>query len=171
MNIPVLGPLVPDPRLPQWLVSPPHEVPFLGPRKLPIILDSLEEADEKEVESAITSFLKLGPADRRGISLYVFAQYRKIAELVSEEDLGCQIESPEAVWQHVHPSQVLISRRHRRDRAIYISIAAECDWEPEHGLQIVFKGGSQLVRVSDQDGHLTHADAYDLPEEQNRIVS
>jgi hypothetical protein len=171
MNIPILGPLIPDPSVPEWLVAQPREIPLLGGRKLPIILNSLEEADEQEAESAITSFLKLGPADRLGISLYVFAHYKKISELVSNEDLGCQIESPEEVWQHVHPSEVFVKRRARRDCAIYISVAAECDWEREHGLQIVFKGGNQLVRVSDQDGHLTHADAYDVPEEQNRIVS
>lgn len=136
-----------------------------------ITLDSLEEADKQDVENAIASFLKLGPADRLAISRYVFADYRRMAELVSKEDLGCRIESEAAVWQHVHPSEVFISRRHRRDRAIYISITAECDWEPEHGLQITYRRGSELARVSDQDGHLTHTDAYDLPEEQDKINS
>ena len=85
--------------------------------------------------------------------------------------MGCRITLDEEVWQHVRSSEVFISRRHRPDNAIYISISAECDWEPEPGLQIGHRRGSELTRVSDQDGHLTQTDAYDLPEEQDRIVS
>ncbi len=43
----------------------------------------------------------------------------------------------------------------QNDNLIYIQIAAECDWEEEHGLQIIYKNGNQLSRVSEQDGHLT----------------
>ena len=51
-----------------------------------------------------------------------------------------------------------------------ISISAECDWEVEHGLQMVFRGGGRLSRVSDQDGHLTHSDVYDTPENEDKIA-
>lgn len=170
MNISSLGPLEPDPCTPEWLISEPREIPFFDDRKLRIVLESLDESDTQEVESALDSFLKLGAADRLAISPYVFANYKTRAELMSEQDLGGRIESEDAVWQHVHPSEIFVSRRSRRDCAIYISIAAECDWEPEHGLQIIFRRGLELVRVSEQDGHLTHTDAYDLPEDQDRIV-
>ena len=45
----------------------------------------------------------------------------------------------------------------------------DCDWEPEHGLQLVFRKGQSLSRVSDDDGHLTYSDAFNLPEDQDRI--
>ena len=170
MNVRALGPLNPDPHVPGWLVSEPKEIPFFDGLKLPFFLDALDEADEQEVESALGSFFKLGPIDREAASPYVFANYRRMAEMVDEEDLDSRIESEDDVWQHVHPSDIYISRRHRRDRSIYISIAAECDWEREHGLQIVYKKGLELTRVSDQDGHLTHTDAFDLPEGQDEIV-
>ena len=51
---------------------------------------------------------------------------------------------------------------------VYVQVACECAWESEHGLQLVFRQGATLSRVSDQDGHLTHADAYDLPEDQEQ---
>ena len=76
---------------------------------------------------------------------------------------------PEEVWAHLQPTAIHVSRRHRRDQRVYVQITAECDWEPEHGLQIVYCEGNRLVRVSDQDGHLTHTDAYDLPEAEDRI--
>jgi hypothetical protein len=170
MNIPILGPLKPDQHFPEWLVSEPLEIPFFGDLKLPVTLRYLDEADEEHIKTAVASFLNLGVGDRFAMSRYIFQNYRIIAGHVSGENLGCQIESEEGVWQHVHPTAVNISKRDRRDQAIYIVIAAECDWEPEHGLQIVFRRGSELARVSDQDGHLTYTDAYALPEDQDRIV-
>jgi len=50
-------------------------------------------------------------------------------------------------------------------------VACECDWEPEHGLQLVFRQGRKLTRISAQDGHLTEADAYDKPDEEDELLS
>ncbi len=171
LHISILGPLKPDPHIPEWLVSEPLPIPFFDGHNLSVTIKDLRETDVRDIEHATSSFLKLGHRDRLAASRYVFANYQRTAELVSELDLGCLIESEEAVWLHVRPSEIFVSRRHRRDCAIYVSIVANCDWEPEHGLQLVYRRGSELVRVSDQDGHLTHTDAYDLPEEQDRIVS
>lgn len=171
LHIPALGPLHRDLHIPEWLVSEPLPIPFFNGQKLPVTIEGLKESDQKEIEDAISSFLKLGCVDRLAISGYVFANYQQTAELVSEDDLGCHIESEQAVWDHVQPGAIYISRRHRRDCAIYLMIGANCDWEPEHGLQIVYRRGSELVRVSQQDGHLTQTDACDLPEGEDRIVS
>jgi hypothetical protein len=170
MKIPAIGALRPHPDVPEWQTSDPIEIPYFDGKKFAIILEVLEDSDEEDVQSAIVCFLNLGPKDRLRASQYVFANYREIANLVSKEDLGCQIASKEDVWEHVHPSEIFVSKRDRRDRAIYIQITAECDWEPEHGLQIIYRRGAELSRVSDQDGHLTHTDAYDLPEDQDRIA-
>ena len=89
---------------------------------------------------------------------------------MGEEDIECRVSVPEAVWAHVQPTGIVVSRRHRRDCAIYVQITANCDWEPEHGLQIIYRRGCELSRVSDYDGHLAHADAYGLPEDQDRII-
>ncbi len=74
------------------------------------------------------------------------------------------------VWEYVHPSEIFVRRRSRREKGVYVQITAECDWEPEHGLQIIYRRGKELSRVSDQDGHLTQTDAYDLPEDQDKIA-
>lgn len=169
LHIAMLGPLKRDFHIKEWLVSEAFPIPFLDGQKLPITIQDPKEGDQEEIDHAISSFLMLSHDDRLAISRYIFANYRQMAELVSAEDLGCEIESEETVWEHVQPSAIYVSRRDRRDCAIYVAIAANCDWEPEHGLQVVFRRGSELVRVSDQDGHLTHTDAYDLPEEEDRI--
>jgi hypothetical protein len=171
LHIRVLGPLRRDPHIPEWLVSEPLPISFFDGHMLPVTIEGLKESDQKGIEDVLSAFLRLGRIDRLAISGYVFANYQKTAELVSEDDLGCHIESEQAVWEHVQPGAIYISRRGRRDCAIYLMVGANCDWEPEHGLQIVYRRGSELVRVSQQDGHLTHTDAYDLPEEEETIVS
>lgn len=155
MNIPALGALTPDSRIPEWLVSQRIAVSWLGGERLKFTLDGLEDADESDARSAIEAFLALGPDARKTVAPYIFANYRQIAEVVSEKDLGCRIAAEQDVWSHITFSEVFVSRRHRRDNEIYVQVTAECDWEPEHGLQLVYRGGKELVRVSEQDGHLT----------------
>jgi hypothetical protein len=71
----------------------------------------------------------------------------------------------------VHPSEIYVTRRPKNDQDIYIQIACECDWEEEHGLQLVFRQGKKLTRVSSQDGHITEADAYGRPDEEDELLS
>lgn len=170
MNIPELGSLLRDKQIDTWLISDPVTVPYFDGKKLTFTLDGLTESDTQDARSAISAFLKLGPKDRLEAGKYVFANYRQMAALVDEDDLGCRITSEDEVWKHVHPSEIFVSKRRRRDNYIYIQITAECDWEAEHGLQIIYRQGQELSRVSDQDGHLTHSDAYGLPEDQDKIV-
>jgi len=170
VNIPQLGPLHPDPRIPEWLISEPVSIPYFDGIRLTFILDGLTDPDTEDIQSAVGAFLALGSDARLAVSSYVFQNYRRMVDAVGEGDVGFHVARPEAIWAHVHPSEIFISRRHHRDKLIYVQIAAECDWEREHGLQLVYRRGSKLSRVSDQDGHLTHTDAYNIPEEQDRIA-
>jgi len=169
MNIQALGALHPYPDVPEWLQSVPIAIPYFDGLALCFILDSLEALDEHEATAAIESFLNLEPEDRLAASPNVYNNYRRIADLADDEDLGCRIDTDSTVWKYVRPTEVFVSRRHRGDRAIYVQVTAECDWEPEHGLQIIFRCGRELSRLGYQDGHLTHSDAYGLPENPDRI--
>jgi hypothetical protein len=169
MNIPSLGPLHPDARFPEMLVSSPVRIPYFDGHEMTFTIDGLPDVEAAAIEAAIHSFLQLGPHDRSVATPYVFQNYRRMVEALGDEGLDFEVSEPEGVWQHVHPSEIFVSQRGRRDNLIYLQITAECDWEGEHGLQIVYRRGVELSRVSDQDGHLTHTDAYDLPEDQDRI--
>ena len=37
---------------------------------------------------------------------------------------------------------------------------ANCDWEEEHGLMLVWRNGTTLTKVGGYDGHLTNVNAY-----------
>jgi hypothetical protein len=165
-----LGELHPDLHIPEWLVSNPHPIPYFDGLSLPVTFDCVEEGMPLDARSALHAFLLLGDSERRAASPYVFKNYRDFVAVVGDEDVGCEINDSADVWRFVTPTEIRVSRRPRRDQAIYVQIMAECEWEPEHGLQIVYRSGSRLSRVSDQDGHLTWTDAYDLPEGQDRIA-
>jgi hypothetical protein len=170
MNFPPLSGLRQNSHIPAWLTSNPTAVPYFEGQMLTFTLKSLGESDQNDAQCAVAAFLSLERKDRLAAGPYVFANYRRMAGLIGEEDLSCKIDSQDQVWVHVHPSEIFVSRRRRRDRVIYVEIMAECDWEREHGLQIIYRRGCELSRVSDQDGHLTHADAYNLPEDQDKIA-
>ena len=43
----------------------------------------------------------------------------------------------------------------------YVVVEANCDWEEEHGLMLVWKDGKRLTKVGGYDGHLSNVWAYD----------
>ena len=71
-----------------------------------------------------------------------------------------EIKAPADVWDHIRfGGEPLVSRRSKGDGGIYVSLECECDWEEEHGLQIVFENGRRVNKVGPYDGHLTNSDA------------
>jgi hypothetical protein len=162
-----LGELTQDPDIPVWWVSQPVAVPLLGGQRLPftVTVEATDDVYPPDVAEAVRNFLALGRDGRAAAAPLVYKNYADFADAVSEVDV--EIAGPAAVWDHVQVTEIHVDRRHRRDRDVYVQVSCNCDWEVEHGLQLVYRQGSRLVRVSDQDGHLTHADAYDLPENQD----
>ena len=159
-----LGTLSPDSRIAEWWVSGPVLVPLFRGTSLPfvMIVPPVDGRFAPDVIEAVQHFLALGDGDRLAASDRVYKNYVDFMDATDLEPLG--IEQPSEIWRFVTPFEVMIDRRGRRDGDVYVRVACECEWEPEHGLQLVFRGGRKLVRVSEQDGHLTHADAYDVPD-------
>jgi hypothetical protein len=171
MNIQPLGNLECDPRIPEWLRSAHTAVPYFGGLPLPFVLRGVKnDPTPGDFENALRAFFHLGPTDREQAGHYVFRLYRQFVEAVGEDEFDFTIPSASAVWDFVTPTEIHVSRRRRRDRLIYVEILAECRWEIEHGLDVIYRSGSTLSRVSEQDGHITTSDAFDFPEERNTII-
>ena len=118
----------------------------------------------------MSAFFRLGSSDREQAGRYVFRLYSQFVEAVGEDEFDFSIPSASVVWDFVTPTEIHVSRRHRRDQLVYVEILAECRWEVEHGLAVVYRSGSKLSRASEQDGHLTTSDAFDFPEERDTII-
>ncbi|HEY3324008.1 MAG TPA: hypothetical protein VGP72_26380 [Planctomycetota bacterium] len=169
MHIEHLGELTQHPNVEEWMQSVAVEVKYFGGQTLPFVLENLAgDAAPVEFSDAVARFLNLTTADREVASKYVFKNYTEFCRAVGDEDVGVRIASAQQVWDHVKPTCVYVKRR-RANKKVYVLVAAECGWEQEHGLQLVFREGQQLSRVSSQDGHLTHCDAYGLPDSKDRI--
>lgn len=69
-----------------------------------------------------------------------------------------EIAADSDIWDHVQPRFVSLDAD--ENGTIYVNIEAECDWEIEHGLQLVLQNGDRSVRVSSYSGHLTDGRAY-----------
>lgn len=173
-----IGVLKQDERFEDWWESNPIKIPFFNQTELKVIFrDFILEHDAtfiSEAERAFENFLIKEEKNRLSITDEVYRNFQEFVEEVGLEYLGDEIQNiktKEEIWNFVYPSDIYITRRHRRDQDIYLEVTCECDWEPEHGLQLVFRKGKTLTRVSGQDGHITDADAHDIPDSEDKLLS
>lgn len=157
---PPFGRLTWDERL-KWWESGEIAILLFGGETTRISLDA-EQDDfrapfSSDVLIAATSFLALTSGARAEIEPHVWQEYVDMREVVAEED--CPVIARDQLWNNVQLNSVGIGRRHK-DGLVYVSIECNCEWEIEHGLQLVLQGGSRWVRVSDYSGHYTEGDAY-----------
>jgi len=168
MEIPGLGSVTEHPDIDGWLRSEKIPVKVLGGKACRFIVEGyVEDPCKEEFHAAIQNFLALDPSALTDAQEHVFAYFKdRQNDLWQPDDPEyLVIASPADVWKHVRlGSEPMVSRRHYGDQGIYISLECGCDWEEEHGLQIVFKNGQRVNKVGPYDGHLTNSDAYEEEE-------
>ncbi|MFI0450171.1 DUF6985 domain-containing protein [Actinomadura sp. 6N118] len=164
MQIPGFGQVVKDIDL-GWYQSEPVPVPALGGVLCRVIVDGYDEDPAPEdFHAAIRAFLALERSALVAAAPSIFAYYRDIMDDVvdaGDDDWYVEIEGPDTVFDHIQFGDApTISRDSHGDRHVYVSLECECDWEPEHGLQIVLRDGRTVTKVGPYNGHLTNAAAY-----------
>ncbi|HSI83214.1 MAG: hypothetical protein ACAI35_05985 [Candidatus Methylacidiphilales bacterium] len=165
MEIPALGELSFNEEFRQY-ESEPVAIPMFDGLELPftISIGEGEEVDIPLLKEAVEAFLKMGTEAKLYATPYIFKYYKYCEKRAPElvyEDLGCHITEADQVWEFVQPGSIDVTsdRAYLQGNAtpkVYVSVAAWCGWEIEHGLQLVYRHGSTLSRVSEQDGHFTH---------------
>ncbi|MBX9655673.1 hypothetical protein K2Y11_18820 [bacterium] len=145
-----------------WYCSKPMMVPVLGTVCRILVEGYDDDSRQHEFHVAISNFLQLSPNALKESEEHIFRYYQKCnasCEMHSPECLS--IETSSGVWPHVRiGNEVIVTRRAYGDKAIYVSVECNCDWEVEHGLQIVFRNGQRVNKIGQYDGHLTNSDAY-----------
>ncbi len=174
----VLGQLTQDENFSDWWKSKPFNIPFFDNMKLPIIFTGFEPEHDttflQEADQALTNFLQLTLVDRNAISDLAYRNCIAFLDAVDFDEADRplrEIKYQNEIWEFIHPSEIYLTRRPYKEQDMYVQVACGCDWEQEHGLQLVFRQGKKLTRISDQDGHLTEADAYDKPDEEDELLS
>jgi hypothetical protein len=147
-----LGNLEQDPNISEWWNSRPIPVPFCGGIALPfaIMLEGEGDPYPDDVEDAVRRFLALTEQDRAAADERVFRYYTKFVSLIPDAEVG--IQTVQQVRQHYRPTDVSVSRYLEGDGAVYVRVSCACDWDDEHGLQMVFRGGTSLSLVGPDDG-------------------
>lgn len=128
-------------------------VPFLNHTLCPINFDEFEISDA-EAERAVGAFLQLSDADRRRLSGPVHNHYlasvRAMAgEYDDERDMlgGNQPPAaPEDVWRLVTGSDLMVRKE---NGMLYVLLVSDCEWDLDHGFCMIFRHGTELVRVGD----------------------
>jgi hypothetical protein len=168
MDVPGLGEVTKDEQF-GWYYSEPISISMLGDKECRIVLDGYEEDERKEdFHIAIANFLAGSPAVLRDADEPLFRYYKDFEEWWLDDN-NEPIKLPD-VWQHVRfGSEPIVRRRPYGDKGIYISVECECDWEEEHGLQLVLKNGLKVNKLGQYDGHLTNSDALDDESLENVI--
>ena len=174
MEIPGLGAVTKDKEF-DWLYSKPMKVRALRDNKCRLVLEGYETDRHKDdFHTAIQNFLMIDDAPLNKATNHIFEYYQDCAEMnaemnAAEHNLGIplpelefpRIETPDEVWGYLElGTEPLFTRRAYGDKGIYVSLECHCDWEEEHGLQIVFKNGLVVNKVGSYDGHVTNSDAY-----------
>ncbi len=187
--LPSLGPWTTHPYAAEWSQSQPIEIPLFDNQAVPFVVPieddwgkDFYQKNKTEIEGlipkAIEAFLKLDTKYREKISEVVYGNYKQTMEIMSDDEM-VKIDSAPEVWSHIHPKEIYIKYRDRvhanadpaNNKQIYVQVCCDCDWEAEHGLVLLFKGGDKLVRVSEYDGHLTEAEAMGMPDSEDVLLS
>lgn len=141
-----LGKLEHDPEF-EWSRSQPVKVNVLNERLLPFILEDgwNQISLLRPIESSVANFLSLGPEHREQLTELVYKNYEEVRKIATVAALPMQEKSD--IWKYVYPTDIFIKQSFD-DPEIYIIVCGNCKWEPEHGLQMVFKKGNE-VSVND----------------------
>lgn len=84
----ILGELIPDKDIPEWLVSRPVGIPYLQGQTLRFILENLaEDPAPEEFEAAVRNFLSLTTSDCDLAAPHVYRNLVDFVEAVSADDV------------------------------------------------------------------------------------
>lgn len=172
----IIGQLRQSDRFEDWWTSSPIAIPFLDNEKFPItFMDFQPDHDATfihEADKALKYFLELDLNYKKEISSYVYKNYQDFVGVANDSGFPVvQINNRDDIWQNIDITEIYVTRRPYNDKDIYIVLSGGCTWEEEHGIQLVFRQGKKLTRVSDNDGHLTEADAYGKPDNEDELLS
>ena len=161
MELPGLGEVTKDAQF-GWYYSKPIPIPMLGGKQCRIVLVGYDKDERKEdFHVAIANLLSGSPAVLREADEPLFRYYSDFEEWWLE-DHKQPIKSANELWQHVRlGGELMVSRRPYGEKGIYVVVECGCDWEQEHGLQLVLKNGLKVNKLGGYDGHLTNSDAFD----------
>jgi hypothetical protein len=158
-----IGGLEPYPDLDEWLQSRPVPMSFLGGRALRLVFDA-DGLRPEEFRQSIANLLGAQPSLLTECERYVIEYCVEMQDLFGLDDNErIQVTEPADIWEHVRFGEEIhasVRRDGDDEDGVYFSLDCGCDWEEEHGLQLIIRNGLRVTKVGPYDGHLTNSDAF-----------
>lgn len=174
----IIGELKQNGQFDDWWESQLIAIPFFNNKSMKItFMDFIPIKDTefiKEADEALKLFLQKSESDRLLISNLAHKncmEFLNIVEFDEADQPLWDIKNKNEIWNFIYPQDIYLTRRNRHDDYIYLIVSCECEWEQEHGLQLIFQKGDKLARISQQDGHLTESDAYGKPDNEDELLN
>lgn len=118
-------------------------------------------------EEAIGKFLSAGPEVLEEATEALWAYYRSVASAFTDAERLAygipEIPPVSEIWDYVdfrEPPWIQLGGDQLEPAPTYVSFEREVNWEPEHGLQVVFEHGHRVCTLGPYDGHNTNAHAF-----------
>jgi len=144
-----------------WWVSQPQKIGFLDDVEMNFtITDYNPNEDENfmdEADETIRNFMSKTLKDREATNAHVYRNCMDFLDAIGYDEADqhlWDIKDPQEIWNYVTPREIYVTREPYEGKGVYLRLTFSCEWEQEHGLQLVFNKSGKLVRVSDDDGHI-----------------
>ncbi len=130
--------------------------------RVPILGQIVEISIDPEPETAnlpspaqirsLEAFLALSPDQKNGWAhqIALDCYYTCLGYKIDGETPPVRLRKRANVWRHLRLRQVFVPQ-HGNTQDRYVFIQGGCDWEEEHGLELLFKN-ERLFRVGPQEG-------------------
>ena len=150
INSKIVGRLSPTDYDPDFFYSQPFPVPYFDNKAIKIGFVEAEHQPYLEgADKTLENFFGLASIDRIQNSEVVHHYYSET--LKHDYTKPLDIQTTQHIWNFVNPTEIII--HWDENEQFYLCVSCECEWEDEHGLQLVFKNGITLIRASGHDGH------------------
>lgn len=157
IEISSVGKLWIHPDVEEWLISEPLSVPFWGGKELRFTFQGDLEIDKgflTESNKIVEKFLKVDNSEKSKFTTPIYEHYLQNKNFYDSQGWflsPLELNNESEIWQYFCPQEIFICRGDINDKSLYILVVCECEWGQEHGLQLVFKNGVELSRVSSID--------------------
>ncbi|MEO6136138.1 MAG: hypothetical protein ABIP35_13360 [Ginsengibacter sp.] len=152
MTSKIVGHLSPTDYDPDFFYSVPFPFPYFDNKEIKIgFVEAKHQPYLDSADKVLENFIGLNSTDRTENSEIVHHYYSDTLKYGYTKPLD--ITAPKDIWNFVTPTEIII--HWDEDGEFYLCVSCDCEWEEEHGLQLVFKGGQTLTRASGHDGHFT----------------
>ena len=144
MESKIIGKIHPHKLDPDLYVSEPMAIPYFDYVKVIVgIYEAGHEPTLKAADRVLENFMKLNLENRAHDTKSILEYYKVCLNDGMSKPL--KIESDADIWKYVYPNEIIVNSL--MGEGFFVDVSCECDWEIEHGLQLIFKNGRELIRA------------------------